>query len=273
MNDRDETEGYRSSTTQVQPQAITTLETVPNEVLHEIFLHVAPRYVGYDGFSFPLSGPDPLLPVAQVNRRFNTVASPLLVRDWYLRAADESGARFVLHLLKHPDLRSQVKLLALLEREFRPPAQGRTLIETYVNRAPGAPGDRWPESFCSTAELERLAQSAETTCPKLACWVHEDEEHSWADQIRQGLPRAIAALALAWATELQELHLMVDKGTPAEPGLWMMRLVKMAVSVLSPPGGEGRGLPPPGVFTKLRFVSLGQRTYTSVIQFSGILDV
>lgn len=265
MNDHDETEGHRSSMTQVQPQVIATLETVPNEVLHEIFLHVAAGHIGHDGFSFPISVPHPLLPVAQVNRRFNTVASPLLVRNWHLRPADESGAKFVLHLLKHPDLRSQVKSLDLFEREFRPPARFRTEIQTYHNRAPGAPGDRWPESFCSTAELERLAQSAETTCPRLACWVHEDEEHSWADQIRQGLPRAIAALALAWATELQELHLMVDEGTPAEPGLWMMRLVKMAVGVLSPLGGEGPGLPPPSVFTKLRFVSLGQSsTYTSV---------
>ncbi|KAL2279901.1 hypothetical protein FJTKL_13053 [Diaporthe vaccinii] len=250
--------------TQTQPQAITTLETVPDEVLHEIFLHVATRYSRYDEHSFLLCGPHPLLPVVQVNRRFNTVASPLLVRDWHLRPADESGAKFVLHLLKHPELGSLVKSLALDERLLGSPGpDGRTRQEDN-SRSPRAPGDRWPQTSCSTVELEQLAQSAEENYPTLASQVHDGEENSWAGQIRQRCPRAIAALALAWATGLQELNLMVDEWTPGEPGLWMMRLVRMAVGLLSQPGVEGRGLPPPDVFTKLRCVSLGLCMYTSV---------
>lgn len=263
MNDRDDIEGYRSSMTKIQPRAITTLGTVPDEVLHEIFLHVATGHPGHDEHSFPIAGPHPLLPVVQVNRRFNTVASPLLVRDWHLRLADESGAKFVLHLLKHPELRSQVKSLALYERLLRSPApDGRARQED--NSRSRAPGDRWPQNSCSTVELEQLAQSAEENYPTLASQVHDGEENSWAGQIRQGCPRAIAALALAWATGLQELNLMVDDWTPGEPRLWMMRLVKMVVGVLPPLGVEGHGLPLPDVFTKLDRVSLGHCTYTSV---------
>lgn len=243
--------------THTQLQAITTLETVPDEVLHEIFLHVATGHSGHDEHSFPISGPHPLLPVVQVNRRFNTVASPLLVRDWHLRLSDESGAKFVLHLLKHPELRSQVKSLALYERLLRSPGPDGRARQEDNSRSPRAPGDRWPQNSCSTVELEQLAQSAEETWPTLAFRVHDDEEFSWADQIRQRSPRAIAALALAWATGLQELNLMVDDWTPGEPGLWMMRLVKMAVGVLPPLGVEGHGLPLPDVFTKLDRVSLG----------------
>lgn len=246
-------EGHQPKMTQARPPAI---ERIPNEVFHEIFMLVAAATPVYDEHSFPVSGPHPLLPVVQVNKRFNTVASPLLVRNWRLRPADESGARFVLHLLKQPHLRSQIKSLAVDER-----AQ-----PGYHDHAPRAPGDRWPQSFCSPAEFEQLAQSAEETYPALARWFCHGEEPSWGDEIRQMAPRAIAALVLAWATGLEALHLLVDAWTPTEPGPWISRLVKMVVGVLSPLGDEDRGPPIPDVFAKLRCVSLGYCAYTSVLQ-------
>lgn len=239
--------------TQAQPPAI---ERIPHEVLHEIFILVAAATPGYDEHSFPICGPHPLLPVVQVNRRFNTVASPLLVCNWRLRPADESGARFVLHLLKQPHLRTRIKSLAV--DECAQPGSH--------DHDPRAPGDRWSRTFCSAAELEQLAQSAEETYPALARWFCHGEELSWADQIRQMAPRAIAALALAWATGLEALHLLLDAWTPIEPDPWASRLVKMVVGVLSPLGAEDRGLPLPDVFAKLRCVSLGYCTYTSTLQ-------
>lgn len=251
--DHVELEGHQPKMTQAQPPAI---ERIPNEVFHEIFLLVAAATPGYDEHSFPVSSPHPLLPVVQVNRRFNTVASPLLVRNWRLRPEDESGVRFVLHLLKQPNLRSQIKSLAVDER-----AQ-----PGYHDHAPRVPGDRWPLSFCSAAQLEQLAQSAEETYPALARWFCHGQEPSWAGQIRQMSPRAIAALALAWATGLEALHLLVDAWTPTEPGPWISRLVKMVVGVLTPLGDEDRGLPLSDVFAKLRCVSLGYCTYPSFLQ-------
>lgn len=204
------------------------------------------------GTAFPYLAHILLLPVVQVNKRFNAVATPLLVRDWHLRPADESGAKFVLHLLKHPQLRSRVKSLTIDERGFRK----RIPIQYATDY-------RWPQSLCSTAELEQLATSAEETCPMLACWVDEHEEASWSGQVRQRRPNAIAALALAWATGLQELDLMVDDWTVSGgPGSWICRLVQMAVGVLPPLGVEGRDLPLPDVSTKLRCVSLSKRMYT-----------
>lgn len=246
-------EGHQPKMTQAQPPAI---ERIPVEVLHEIFMLVAAATPGYDEHSFPVSGPHPLLPVVQVNRRFNTVASPLLVRNWRLRPADESGAKFVLHLLKHPHLRSQIKSLAVDER-----AQ-----PGHHDHATREMGDRWPQSFCSAAELEQLAQSAEETYPALARWFYHGDEPSWADQIRQMAPRAIAALVLAWATGLEALHLLVDARTLTQPGPWTSRLVKMVVGVLSPLGCEDRGLPLPDVFARLRCVSLGYCTCTSILK-------
>lgn len=227
------------------------IERIPNEVFHEIFMLVAAATPGYDEHSFPVSGPHPLLPVVQVSKRFNTIASPLLVCNWRLRPADENGAKFVLHLLKQPHLRSQIKALAVDER-----AQ-----PGYHDHAPRAPGDRWPRSFCSAAELEQLARSAEETYLALARWFCRGEKPS----IGQMDPRAIAALALAWATGLEALHLLVDAWTPTEPDPWTIRLVKMVVGVLSPLGDEDRGLPLPDVFAKLRCVSLGYCAYTSIL--------
>lgn len=266
MNERDEIEGNWPSMTQIQPRAVTILETVPDEILHDIFLHVATEHPRRNKDNLPISGPHPLLPVVQVNRRFNTVASPLLVRNWHLRSADQSGAKSVLHLLKHPELRSQVKSLALYEESFDEEALAYALTgrarHRDNSRARRASRDRWPQTFCSTVELEQLAQSAEETYPALSSWAHDGEEHSWADEIRQRSSHAIAALALAWATELQELELMVGTYTPEVPDLWTLRLVGMIVGLLSPLGAQGRSLPPPVLFTKLRCVTLGHCTYT-----------
>lgn len=249
--------------TRTQPPATSIIDRVPDEVLHDMFLHVAavPPF-------FPRSGPHPLLPVVQVSRRFNTVASPILVRDLHLRPTDESGAQSVLHLLKHPHLRPQVKSLAMDERAYKVRAfrilSPQALARQDDVHAQWEPEDRWPKSFCSAAESEQLARSAEETYPALACWAHEDEEYAWAGEIRLRSPRAVAALAVAWATGLRELELITDAWTPDEPGLWMLRLVKMLAGVLSPLGAGGRGTPPPDVLTKLRCVSLIHRAYSPV---------
>lgn len=250
--------------TRTQPPVISVIDRVPDEVLHEIFLRVAAVRRKYGDHSSRRPGRHPLLPVVQVCRRFNTVASPLLVRDLHLRPTDESGAQSVLHLLKHPHLRPQVKSLTLDEREYKihgfRALSPQALARQHDARTRWVPVHRWPEGFCSVAELEQLAQSAEEAYPELARWAHEDEDGSWAGGIRQRSPRAVAALVVAWATGLRELNLMTDFSTPREPGLWMLRLVKMLVGVL---GAGVRRTPPPDVLTKLRCVSLISRTYSS----------
>lgn len=253
--------------TSTQPPAISIVDRVPDEVLHDIFLHVAAVREELGDRSFPRPVPHPLLPVAQVSRRFNAVATPLLTRDLHLRPSGESCAQSVLHLLKHPHLRAQVKSLTLDEREYKVHTF-RTLSPEALARqddvhAQWVPDDRWPESFCSAAESEQLGQSAEEAYPELARWAHEAEDYSWAGGIRRRSPRAVAALVVAWATGLRELDLIRDDWTPGHPGLWMFRLVKMRVGVLSPLGAGSGDTPPPGVLAKLRCVSLINRTYSS----------
>ncbi|KAJ0116993.1 hypothetical protein J7T55_003408 [Diaporthe amygdali] len=236
--------------TQAQLHATSPFERAPDEVLNEIFMHIATEYPENSDcglLTWPY-GPHPLLPVVQVNKRFNAVASPLLVLNWRLRPTDRNGAKFVLHLLKHPYLRSQVKSLALNVLSFERALQGDD---------PAPPYNRWPQSYCSTEEVELLVQSAERIYPPLADWRGDDVGLSWTGQIAQRSPGAIAALAVAWATELSTLDLTLDFWASGEPDPWLIRLVKMVVGVLSAPEGLDRDLPSPAMFTKLRCVSLG----------------
>lgn len=244
--------------THPQPQATSPFEGVPDEVLHDILMHIATDYPVREGlFKY---GPHPLLPVAQVNRRFNAVASPLLVRKWHLTTTGQSGAKFVLHLLKHHHLRSQVKSLALDVRMFDNEPVPREPTHDVLDNC-------WFRSHISPAEVEQLVESAQEACPPLARLRYHDPGISWTDQIGQRSTGAISALVLAWATELQELDLLLKMGSsesPEYPDPWLIRLVKLAVGSLHSIGVQDHGLPPPALFEKLRSVTLVHCTYASI---------
>lgn len=250
-------EGHESQMADPQPQAIPAVEKVPDEIWHNIFMHVALDRPQRDERGFPTDGPHPLLPVVQANKRFNAVAGPLLVTNWHLTPFRESGAKFALHLLEHPHLRSRVKSLGLSVLTFSP-ARPEALRASLRNR--------WPSGFIPAAEAEQLVESAEKTCPPLAELEFGDWEVNWTDQIGKRSPDAISALVLAWATELQELDLTWDDDSDdmCGPYPWLIRLVKLAVGVLSPSVGQGHGLPRPALFQNLHSVTLWRCTYASV---------
>lgn len=240
-----------------QTQAISAVEKVPDEIWYDIFMHVALDHPQRDERGFPTDGPHPLLPVAQANKRFNAVAGPLLVTKWHLTPTRESGAKFARHLLKHPHLRSRVKSLGLSVLTFTPtrPQARRASLR-----------NRWPPSFIPTAEAEQLVESAEKTCPPLAELESGDWKINWTDQIGKRSPDAISALVLAWVIELQELDLTWDDDSEdtCGPDPWLIRLVKLAVGVLSPSVGQVPDLQPPTMFQNLHSVTLWRCTYASV---------
>jgi hypothetical protein len=158
-NDCDHLERFQPKMTHPQPQEISTLDKVPDEILNEIFTYIAIDSPFRDECGVLGYGTHPLLPVVQVNKRFNAVASPLMVRKCRLALTDQTsvGAGFVLHLLRKPHLRSQVKSLALDVLSFDP--------AWFDDGTPAARGNRWPRSFIPTAECEQLIESAEKACP------------------------------------------------------------------------------------------------------------
>ena len=223
-------------------------------------MHIATDYPVREGCGLLEYGPHPLLPLVQVNRRFNAVANPLLVRKWHLTTTltGRSGPKFVLHLLKHHHLRSQVKFLALDVRLFDP--MPRELIHDMRDYS-------WLRIHTSTVEVEQLVESAEKTCPALARLRFYDPRISWTDQIGQRSTGAISALVLAWATELQELDLTFSMGSSDSseyPDPWLILLVKLAVGMLPSPGVQGHEPTPPALFEKLRCVTLVHCTFASI---------
>lgn len=244
--------------THPQPQTTSVLEEVPDEIWHGIFMHLALDHPQLDGPDFPTDGPHPLLPVVQVSKRFNTIASPLLVAKWHPKPTRPSGAKFVLHLLKHPQLRSRVKHLTMDVIAFsaaRPKGKRASLY------------NRWPSTFITAAEVEQLVESAEKTCPPLAQLGYDDGKISWTDQIGKRSPDAISALLLAWVTELEELELTFDHDfEECGPDPWLVRPLKLAVGVLfpPPPAVQDNILQPPAMFQKLHCVTVWRCTYASV---------
>lgn len=232
--------------THPQPQEISTLDSVPDEILNEIFTHIVKESPFRDECGLHVYSSHPLLPVVQVNRRFNALASPLMVRKWRLRFTDHSiasDAGFVLHLLKQPHLRSQIRSLAL--------------------NVPDTDYASFDDSHIPTVEVEQLVESAEKACPSLAGIQYQDGMVSWSGQIGDRSPGAICALVGAWATELQELDLTLPFDydvDPWKPDPWLIQLVKLTTEVLTPHWGEGHDLPPPAMFTKLRCVTLAAGT-------------
>lgn len=252
MDDRDHLERIQSKMRRSQPQNISTFDSVPDEILNEIFKYVAGDLPFFDGRHEVPYLPHPLLPVVQVNRRFNALASALMVRKWRVELNDISlanEAAFVLYLLKQPHLRSQVRSLALYILSFDAPS--------------------FDDSDMPTVEVGQLVESAEKACGPLAGMRYDHGEVSWCGQIGLRSPSAISGLLLAWATELRELDLTFHEFDPAmvqdvdegRPDPWPFVLVKLAAGVLSPRWGTGHDLPPPAMFTKLRCVTLRHGTY------------
>lgn len=226
---------------------------VPDEILNEILTHIVNDSTFRNECGVLKHGTNPLLPVVLVNRRFNAVASPLMVRKWRMRSTGRgaNGVGFARHLLEQPHRRSQVTSLALDVDSFDE--------AVFDDGKPTVRGNRWPRSFIPKPECEQLAESAEKACPKLAGMRYEDREVSWSDQIALRSPSAISTLVATWATELQELDLTLLFDAIKddwEPGPWLFQLVKLATGVLSPRWNQGHDLPPPAVFTKLRSVTL-----------------
>lgn len=233
--------------THPQPHEISTLDSVPDEILNEIFSHIVMETPFRDEWGLPAYSSHPLLPVVQVNRRFNAIASPLMVRKWRLRFTDQSiasDAGFVLHLLKRPHLRSQIRSLALDVLDF---------------------DAAWfDDSHIPTVEVEQLVESAEKACPPLAGTGYLNGRVSWLGEIGDRSPGAICALVVAWATELQELDLTLDNTGSIdewEPDPWLIRLVELTTEIPSPRWDQGHDLQSPAMFTKLRCVTLRHCMY------------
>lgn len=233
--------------THPQPQEISILDSVPDEILKEIFTHIVMGSPFREEYDSPEYISHPLLPVVQVNRRFNAIASPLMVRKWRLRFTDQSiasDAGFVLHLLKQPHLRSQIRSLALNVLDFD--------------------AEWFDDSHIPTVEVQQLVESAERACPPLTGMRYQHGRVSWLSDIGSRSPGAICALVVIWATELQELDLTLDNTGNIdewEPDPWLIRLVKLTAEMLSPRWGQDPDLPPPAMFMKLRCVTLRHCTY------------
>lgn len=249
--------------TSPSPQRISPLDRVPDEILNEIFDHIAIDTNFRDECGNLAYGPrpSPLLATVQVNRRFNAVASPLMVRKWRLELkyhmAGSTG--FVRHLLKQANLRSQVRSLALFV-DFAP-------VEFDWNSQRGTKRNRWPPSFIPTVECEQLAESAEKACAPLAGLRYKDKQVSWPSEVGLRSPTAISALVVAWATELQELDLtLVGDAHDTRPDPWLFQLVKLATGALSPYWTQVHDLLPPAMFTKLRSVTLANCTYPTCLR-------
>lgn len=195
--------------------------------------------------------PSPLLPIVKVNRRFNAIASPLMVRKWHLELKYHvaSSTGFVRHLLNKPYLRSQVRSLTLFV-DFAP-------VEFDWNPPSFPKRDRWPSSFLSAVECKWLAKSAKKQCRSLAGLRYKDKTVSWPSQVALRSPTAISTLVVAWARELQELDItLVGDVQDTKPDPWLFQLVKLATGVLPHFYAQVNDRPPPLVFTKLRSVTL-----------------
>ncbi|KFH41068.1 hypothetical protein ACRE_082270 [Hapsidospora chrysogenum ATCC 11550] len=150
------------------------LLNLPNELLFQISEYVS------------ATDRRALFKLVGVNRRLNRVAAPLLVRrwPWMVDWEDIFIDPFALYLLRHPELRRQVRRLKLLA----------TVGWDDRNRSLRRPK-------IGPDELVELSTAAAQAWPAL------DDCINWTEQIRSGYMDAIAALVLAWAKDLTHLYM------------------------------------------------------------------
>ncbi|KAF9784196.1 hypothetical protein IL306_008022 [Fusarium sp. DS 682] len=166
------------------------LEEFPNEILSDILTYV------YD------ANHSSIFSVVLVNKNFNRIASPLLVRHW----SDEGYyghhvghppclalSKLALELIRHPEYRSQVK----------------TLSFSWFQRTGGPDAAHVP---LEPEDLQKLALAAKEVVPTLAGSTH------LCDWILEGRDDAIAVLVLAWATNLTSLSISVPYFFPTPGG-------------------------------------------------------
>lgn len=177
---------------------------LPDEILQQISIYVSE------------AGDGSLFKVVAVNRRLNTLAVPFLVRRWPpKRCNDRAGIEYLaLHLLRHPELREQVRWLALSSSgSFRWPRRNFSPYMPKLGRE----------------KLEEIAAALTHGWPKYA------EAPDWTSQIREGIGDAISALVLTWATNLTYLEFTVPFTTPNYPGedviipMWATYVVRRMV--------------------------------------------
>ena len=119
------------------------LDTLPVEIIREIFLEVAT--IGQD-----FTATQPLLVLCRTCKRFKDIATPLLVRHWKWVGKDSASRLrlFIRHLHRHPEYEVEVRQIC-----FWP--INRTFIERTEKRLPS------PEFSQDDGEtLERLARES-----------------------------------------------------------------------------------------------------------------
>ena len=132
-----------------------------------------------------------LFKVAAVNKRLNSVATPLLVRSWKCEHWNSKVEPFVTHLLRHPEYRREVRHLYIY------PSNEEEPLPDGPRPAP-----------CPARE--EIAAAAAEALPELA------ERAKFTERILLGIHDPILVLLLTWATNLRTLHLVVPYFNPSE---------------------------------------------------------
>ncbi|KAI1037806.1 hypothetical protein LB503_009576 [Fusarium chuoi] len=174
------------------------LSDLPNETLDRVF-------------DFVTSDRESLENVSLVNRRFNKIVFPLLVRQWNnsQECLEPSIERLALHLLRNPHLRRHVERLDfgyLRPLHDHDPDSVDLSPESLIALANAAEKDLQVSKFLSTHVCHR---------------------------IRLGCEDAIAVLIMAWCTRLTHLNITIPSFYPESRQHFMPLLyVKEAVSRL-----------------------------------------
>ncbi|KAF0638971.1 hypothetical protein FPSE5266_20238 [Fusarium pseudograminearum] len=179
---------------------MTSINSIPDEIMEEIFIHVTD--MDYDYID--------IFQVRLVNIRFCKIATPLRVRHWSDRGyhspintslSRTTLNRFALELLRHPELRLQVR-------------------SVQIDWFRSDNGKETPRHLIQLDNLDLLAKAAEETLPDLA------RSTDLCDQIRQGSDDGIAVLVLAWTTNLTSLDLTIpsDSRVKGDKGYLMLVL-------------------------------------------------
>ncbi|KAF4451655.1 hypothetical protein F53441_5334 [Fusarium austroafricanum] len=154
------------------------LTDLPDEILERISLLLSE------------TGRRPLQNLRLVNKRFSEIIFPLLVRQWSNSQQEPPVERLALHLLRHPELRSQVRSL-----DFQ-------YLRPFHEHNPALTGLR----------SENLALLAEAALQDVV--LPSGHLMTLCEQIRQGCEDAIAVLILAWATRLSYLDITTPTFCP-----------------------------------------------------------
>ncbi|KAJ4135056.1 hypothetical protein NW768_004669 [Fusarium equiseti] len=157
---------------------------LPNELLREILLFAST----YDRVC-------PLRDLALVNKQIRQVAFPLLVRHWERERSFQQPhlGLLALHLLRHPEHRTQVKTLNFMSPSTRDCDEAGSILYDQ------SPVRLQPES------LVELARAAGKAIPNLA------QSSNWTGRIRMGCFHALAVLVLAWTTRVTDVAMELPR--------------------------------------------------------------